>query len=87
MARLAAVPGTDVVAALRMRAFTKDSVGLSADARQRNVAGRIRLVDAVAGEVVVVDDIVTTGATASESVHVLQTSGARVLAVLAIAHA
>lgn len=87
MARLAAVPGTDVVAALRMRAFTKDSVGLSADARQRNVAGRIRLRRCVAGDVVVVDDIVTTGATASESVHVLQTSGARVLAVLAIAHA
>ena len=87
MARSAAVPGTTVVSALRMRPFTRDSVGLSADARQRNVAGRIRVRRRVEGDVILVDDIVTTGATASESVRVLQTSGARVVAVLAIAHA
>jgi predicted amidophosphoribosyltransferase len=87
MASAAAVPGTRVVPALRMRVFTRDSVGLSAAARQRNVTGRIRLRRRVEGDVVVVDDIVTTGATASESVRVLQTTGARVVAVLAIAHA
>ena len=41
----------------------------------------------VEGEVLLVDDVVTTGATAAESVRVLQTAGARVAAVLAIAHA
>ena len=76
-----------VVAALRMRALTRDSVGLSSADRQRNVAGRIRLCKQVGGDVMVVDDIVTTGATASESVRVLQTAGARVVAVLALANA
>ena len=41
----------------------------------------------VAGAVLLVDDIVTTGATAAESVRVLQAIGAHVLAVLALAHA
>ena len=65
----------------------RDSVGLSGAARQRNIAGRVRLVWPVAGEVVLVDDIVTTGATAAESVRMLTTSGADVAAVLAISHA
>lgn len=79
-----------VVRALRMTALVRDSVGLSGAARQKNVAGRVRLMgslDGMPGEVLVVDDIVTTGATASESVRVLQTSGARVVAVLALANA
>jgi predicted amidophosphoribosyltransferase len=73
-----------------MTALVRDSVGLSSAARQKNVAGRVRLMgslDGMAGEVLVVDDIVTTGATASESVRVLQTSGTRVVAVLALANA
>jgi predicted amidophosphoribosyltransferase len=37
--------------------------------------------------VVLVDDIITTGATTCESVRVLQTMDARVVAVLAIANA
>jgi predicted amidophosphoribosyltransferase len=41
----------------------------------------------VGGDVLLVDDVVTTGATADESVRVLQTAGARVTAVLTIAHA
>lgn len=78
-----------VAPALRLRPFTRDSVGLSSAARQANIAGRVRLTRPVvgAGDVIVVDDIVTTGATATESVRVLQTHGARVVAVLAVAHA
>jgi predicted amidophosphoribosyltransferase len=86
-AAVARLPGLAVAPVLRMRAFTRDSVGLSSADRQRNIAGRIRLTAAVTGPVVVVDDVVTTGATATESARLLQTSGADVVAVLALANA
>ena len=79
-----------VVQALRTRAFVADSAGLSSAERQRNIAGRVKLfrsVDSRHGDVVVVDDVVTTGATACESVRVLQSAGVAVVAVLAIANA
>lgn len=87
IARAAAGPGIGVEPVLRFKAFTRDSVGLSSAARQRNVAGRVRLLRPVDGTVVVVDDIVTTGATLTESVHVLQTAGVDVVAALALANA
>nr|CRL78249.1 putative amidophosphoribosyltransferase [Mycolicibacterium komanii] len=89
MARAAVtdLPGVAVVPALRTRAFAADSVGLSTGDRQRNIAGRVKVLRAVAGEVLVVDDVVTTGATAAESVRVLHTTGARVAAVLVVANA
>ena len=70
-----------------MKAFTRDSVGLSPGQRERNIAGRVRVREDVSGEVLLIDDVVTTGATARESVRVLQTAGARVSAILAVAHA
>ncbi|HUB56462.1 MAG TPA: ComF family protein [Mycobacterium sp.] len=83
-------PHITVVRALRMKALARDSAGLGSSARERNVAGRVlltrRRVPAY-GEVLLVDDIITTGATARESVRVLQTAGARVAAVLALAAA
>lgn len=81
------LPGLTVTPALRLKAFTRDSVGLSSADRQANIAGRIRTSKAVTGPAIVVDDVVTTGATAAESVRALQTSGAAVLAVIALAHA
>jgi len=79
--------GVEVVQALRLRALVRDSVGLSGADRQRNIAGHVRIIKPIAGAVLVVDDIVTTGATAAESVRVLHIAGAQVAGVLAIANA
>jgi predicted amidophosphoribosyltransferase len=79
-----------VVRALRMKALARDSAGLGSSARERNIAGRVLLTRRrvpADSEVLLVDDIITTGATARESVRVLQTAGARVAAVLALAAA
>lgn len=89
-AAVAGHPGITVVTALRMKALVRDSVGLSRGARERNVAGRVLLTRRrLPGneEILVVDDIVTTGATARESVRILQTAGMRVAGVLTLAHA
>jgi predicted amidophosphoribosyltransferase len=83
-------PDITVIRALRLKALARDSAGLDSSARERNVAGKVLLTSRrvpADGEVLLVDDIVTTGATASESVRVLQAAGARVSAVLALAAA
>jgi predicted amidophosphoribosyltransferase len=83
-------PHITVVRALRMKALARDSAGLGSSARERNIAGRVLLTRRrvpVNEEVLLVDDIITTGATARESVRVLQSAGARVAAVLALAAA
>jgi predicted amidophosphoribosyltransferase len=89
-AGLRSVSDIQVVQALRLRALVRDSVGLSSADRQRNIVGRVKItkpIERLARAVLVVDDIVTTGATASESVRVLQIAGAHVVGVLAIANA
>jgi predicted amidophosphoribosyltransferase len=81
-------PEIAVVAALRMRALARDSVGLGTAAREHNIAGRVVLRrQRPRTDVIVVDDIVTTGATARESARMLHAAGLRVVAVLAIAAA
>lgn len=87
-AAVAAHPAITVLSALRLKGSAKDSVGLGSAARERNLAGRITIIGALPRtEVLLVDDIVTTGATARESVRTLRAAGANVAAVLAIAHA
>lgn len=101
IARIAATavarhPGMTVAAALRMRALTRDSVGLGSGARERNICGGVllrrnlrgRLAAAgCPGDVLLVDDVVTTGATLAESVRVLRSAGVPVAAALVIAAA
>lgn len=85
--RIAAAAGLRVVPALRTAALVRDSTGLSSAARERNIAGRVRLTRRPAGEVLIVDDVLTTGATAREAVRTLAAAGVGVAAVLVIAHA
>jgi predicted amidophosphoribosyltransferase len=79
-----------VARALRMKALARDSAGLGSAARERNIAGRVvlRRRRVPAGtEILLVDDIVTTGATACESVRMLRAAGVPVAGVLVIAAA
>lgn len=97
VARIAAVataghPDIAVLNALRTAGLARDSVGLGTRARERNITGRVRIVPGeiarkIRGEVLVVDDVVTTGVTAREAVRVLQAGGATVAAVLTLAYA
>lgn len=81
--------GITVAPALRMRALTRDSVGLGSGARERNLAGgvllRHRAIPESGGDVLLVDDVVTTGVTLAESVRVLRAGGISVSAALVIA--
>ncbi len=85
--------GTRARRLLRRERVSLDQAGLSARARWANVDGAFALrrsilpiVDQGAGvDVVVVDDVVTTGATAVEAAAVLGDSGFRVLGVAAVA--
>ncbi|RDI53177.1 ComF family protein [Nocardia mexicana] len=91
-ARVAAswLPDCQVTPVLAMRRGVRDSVGLGPSERRHNLRGRIMtrggslpgtLTDPNA-EVVLVDDVLTTGATAGESVRVLTRAGVTARAVL-----
>lgn len=82
------IPGVRVASLLRTKMGARDSVGLSISARQHNVAGRIALRRTArpGTELVLVDDVVTTGATVAESVRVLKQAGFRVAAVLTLTY-
>lgn len=75
--------------ALTRRRETAPQVGRSRAARARNVAGAFAADwRAVAGrDVVLVDDVVTTGATADAAAAALRAAGARSIAVVALARA
>lgn len=79
-----------VVRALRHLRAVADSAGLDAPARARNTAGAIGLRRGagplVAGRtVVVVDDLVTTGASLTESARALRSASATVVAAATVA--
>jgi ComF family protein len=73
---------------LRRMRETPPQVGRTREERARNVAGAFRATPAVAGrDVVLVDDVVTTGATAAAAAEALRQAGARSIVVVALARA
>lgn len=70
---------------LRHARRTADQRGLDRDARRRNVAHSLMAADAAGKRVVVVDDVVTTGASLAEAVRALRAAGADVVAAVTVA--
>ncbi|HEX6405014.1 MAG TPA: ComF family protein [Pseudonocardiaceae bacterium] len=91
----AALAGAGVAAAvapaLRMGAGVRDSVGLAAAARRANLTGRVLARRAglppAGTPVVLVDDVVTTGATAAACTAALVRTGTAVSAIVVVAAA
>ncbi|TXG92593.1 ComF family protein [Rhodococcus rhodnii] len=89
-AAVAAVGGDRVCRALRTSFAARDSVGLSPAARRANLERWVRvdrraLRSRAPGSVVLVDDVLTTGATAAVSVRRLAAAGVGVAAILVVA--
>lgn len=80
---------TGVAPCLELAPGTRDSVGLDAAARAANLAGRVRFRAAASppmrSEVVLLDDVLTTGATVAEALRTLDGAGVAVSAVLVVA--
>jgi predicted amidophosphoribosyltransferase len=73
---------------LRRVRETPPQVGKAREERARNVAGAFEAGAGVAGrDVVLVDDVVTTGATADAAAAALRRAGARSVVVVALARA
>jgi predicted amidophosphoribosyltransferase len=79
-----------VLPALALRSGVRDSAGLSAADRAANLAGAHVVRPAALGRVtrrpvVIVDDLVTTGATLAEAARSLRAAGARVIGAATVA--
>jgi predicted amidophosphoribosyltransferase len=75
-----------VTPSLRLLRPVRDQAGLSAAARGANVRGSMGARRQPAGKLVVVDDVVTTGATLTEAVRVLRAVGSDVAGAAVVAH-
>jgi ComF family protein len=90
LARAARPPAAVAGHVLKRRRATDEQAGLSRAARARNVAGAFAVRDErrVRGRrVLLVDDVVTTGATVSACARALRAAGAAVVVVAALARA
>ncbi|MCK7662123.1 ComF family protein [Corynebacterium sp. CCM 9185] len=90
VAAICQASGFDVVPLVYLAASVRDSAGLDAVSRRKNLVGSVRMYRRVEGwpkRVVVIDDVVTTGATAAATVECLSVAGILVTGVVALAAA
>jgi predicted amidophosphoribosyltransferase len=73
-----------VAPVLRLSGRARDSVGLDPDERVANLRGRLRHRGRPLAKAVLLDDVITTGATAAACVAALAEAGTEVTAVLAL---
>ncbi|WP_326938512.1 hypothetical protein [Amycolatopsis rifamycinica] len=77
-----------VAPALELAATARDAVGLGREQRVANLAGRLRFREAGRPppdhRIVVLDDVITTGATAAACTRALTAAGCTVSAVLTL---
>lgn len=85
--RLSQLTGKPFVNALRRVRNTPTQTKLSAAERLENVYGVFESVCPVSGRVALVDDVLTTGATAAECAKVLLAAGAQSVVILTFAQA
>lgn len=71
---------------LRLRRAPADQRGLGDRARRENVRDAFAVRAVSIGSVVVIDDVVTTGATLAEAVRALHAAGATDVRAVALAH-
>ena len=75
-----------VTSALRVTGLVRDQAGLTASQRQANVHEAFGVRQVPLGVVVLVDDIVTTGATLAECIRALRGRGIAVTGAAVVAH-
>lgn len=83
--RVSLSTGLPTFPCLRVARNTPDSVGLGAQERRRNM--RVELLKVPPSPVLVIDDVVTTGATLAASVDILRSAGVQVRGALTYCHA
>jgi predicted amidophosphoribosyltransferase len=72
-----------VAPVLRLSGRARDSVGLDQDERAANLHGRLRCAGPAPQDAVLLDDVITTGATATACTAALRRGGAKEVTVLA----